>query len=293
MSEEFTHSPKEPGYVPDLMRKLRYLLKERPGEYYDNGTRRLVETQKTLAAAVRKDPARVSEWKQSSIIPDLGAIAPRIAEIFTCDEQSFRRDDFVTFVEKIEGRMIGWAALVAGADVAGTIERWPPAEPVIRARKAGATGTSFEDENTPMLPLGAAFKVTLPVPRLKGRGSSGMLHILLFNGDTDGYINWVPQSRENPAFWGIGTIGSATAEIALPRPGGELRVGDKAHGDHDVVLVVSQEPLPERLDTELQQDLRDAALQPSLDRLACWLALRMGQSTAGITRRTFFVGVGK
>lgn len=291
MSEEFAHSPEEPGYVPDLTRKLRYLLRERGGEYLDKGTRRPVRMQKTLADAVGKDPARVSEWIRSNVIPDLGAIAPRVAEIFTCDEQSFRRDDFVTFVEKTEGRVIGWAALVAGADVAGTIERWPPAEPVVRTRKAGASGTSFEDENTPMLPLGATFKVTLPVPRLKGQGTPGMLHVLLFNGDTDGYINWVPQSRENPAFRNIAMVGSATAEIALPRTGGELRVGDKAHGDHDVVLVVSQEPLPERLGMELQQDLRDAALQPSLDRLARWLAPRMGKSTAGITRRTFFVGV--
>lgn len=293
MSEEFAHSPKEPGYVPDLMAKLRYLLKERPGEYNDNGTRRLVETQTALADAVRKDPARVSEWKHSSIIPDLGKIAPRIAEVFTCDEQSFRRDDYVTFVEKIEGRMIGWAALVAGADVAGTIKRCSPAEPVIHARKAGAAGTSFEDENTPILPLGAAFKVTLPVPRLKQHGSSGMLHVLLFNGDADGYINWVPQSRENPAFRGIATVKSVTREIALPSNGGELRVGDKAHGDHDIVLVVSQEPLPERLGTELRQDLRDATLQPSLDKLAHWLAPRMGKGTAGITRRTFFVGLGE
>jgi len=120
-----------------------------------------------------------------------------------------------------------------------------------------------------------------------------VLHVLLFNGDSDGYINWVPRLRDDPAFRNVETIKSKDREIALPRRGGELKVGDKAYGSHDIVLVASQELVPGDLEKELQRNLKDAALEPSLDRLARWLAPRIGKGTAGITRRTFFVSIAK
>src|SRR4051812_5725807 len=98
-------------HVPDLGSKLRYLLDVRGGDM--PGWRHRITTQALLAQALTElgtntDEPAISRWKRPEDIPNLVHIAPKIARIFRCDEQAFRRDDLLTFVEKTEGTAASW-----------------------------------------------------------------------------------------------------------------------------------------------------------------------------------------
>jgi hypothetical protein len=283
--------------VPDLRRKLKYLLDVRGGDM--PGWSYRVTTQALLAAALTDmgtttDEPTISRWKRHEDISNLVHIAPKIAQIFRCDEQSFRRNDLLTFVENTEGTAVPWHVLVATAAIAGTIAAKPlPIQAGVRALRplvAYPTDVDWNDNiPLPELKPGSLFEVILPCPEIKvPRAASDRLHTLLFSGDGDGYVNWIPRFRGSKAFKDIGRILQGQ-DIRLPSFGGELKIDEQSQGKHDIVLLVTVEELPLALHAALEAEVENAGLLPALEVLARWLAPRLQNGRAAMGRRPYFV----
>lgn len=288
---------RSPTWVRDLAEKLEYLLKVRGGDV-SGWKHRRVTSQRLLSQALSEmrvptDEPTIARWKRHGDIPNLVRVAPKIAEIFNCDEASFRREDYITFVEKTEGKQVSWDQLVASAAVVGSIaEMSSPthAQPHMQMRVAIPTDVRFDDEELPSLPRGARIAAVLPVPQLQALRMSGSIrHVLLFSGDRDGYLNWLPRFRSSKAFFNLEAIGPSVNEIRLPSLGGELKLTEQSSDRHDIVLVVSGDPLPPGLRGALEAPVQNAGLRDALESLTRWLVPRLTSGEAAICHRPYFV----
>jgi hypothetical protein len=165
----------------------------------------------------------------------------------------------------------------------------------LQARHAGLPGDDLvERDNIPIVAPGQAFSVEFQSPRHHNDATAWAgWHVLMFNGDRDGYLNWMPRYKAEPEFTGTDRFPTGFASIAVPRFGSRpLIAGKRAWGEHDVILVVSRDPIPPELEAALEQPLVNAALEPTLNLLAIWLADRMAKEVpeADIVRGPFFVG---
>jgi hypothetical protein len=285
-------------HVTDLGQKLEYLLHVRGGDM--PGWSHRVTSQKLLALALTElgtntDEPTIARWKRPpGDIPNLVKVAPKIAEIFDCDEQSFRRDDIITFVEKTEGRSVSWGHLVATATIVGTIREKPaPSQgvmPALRPMNARPKEAQDAEAPLPVLRPGFPLEAALPCPDVAPGVPSGPRHVLLFSGDNDGYLNWLPRYRTSKAFKNLETIPAGTPEIRVPSFGGEITVDPDADGKHVIVLVVSVDELPAALRIALEAPVQNADLMEALTALARWLAPRLRDGRAAIRRRPYFVG---
>ncbi len=286
-----TPSGPHSGYVPDLDQKLEYLIIER-GDRRPKARREFdVADQGTLAAALGVNSSQLTRWRQDSRIPRLAFYTPKIAEIFDCDGQSFRIDDYLTFRTKCEANQTTWGRLVHGARVA--LDAIRPAG--WQGRAVGLEGDPLvERDNLPIVAPGQGFCVEFESPRnAQGKALWAGWHVLMFAGDRDGYLNWMPRYKTTPEFAGIERFPSHLISIVVPRPGGRpLTAGSRAWGEHDVVLVASRDRISPELEAALAEPVANAALEPNLNLLAGWLALRMAKPVpeAALIRGPFFVG---
>ena len=258
-----------PGYVPDLHAKLDYLIKER-GDRRPVGNRKLVHvtTQDALAAALFTHSSTIGRWREAGRIPNLSTYQNRIAEIFDCDIGSFKRDSFEEFKRKCEAaNVLSWDRLVQGSPVLGVVSSVVvPAAPPPQMRHAGPEGEDWDDDSTPILQPQEAFRVEFTPPG----GAPAWIgwHVLLFSREGSHYLNWLPRFAGNPAFMNIERVPSLyRGDLHLPQVGGQLRVGRRARGEHDVVLIVSRAPVSVELHQALARAEEGAALQPSS---TCW-----------------------
>ena len=278
------------GDVPDLEAKLDYLVRVRGDRRRGAAARnRRVTSKPSLAVELGVDNATIWRWEQGGRIPNLALHAPMIAAIFDCDEQSFRRDDLATFAAKCEGGTVGWGRLLSRAVIDLSAIR-----PVPSLRKADLAG-GLQDRDLPIVEPGQAFEVEFPggaAERAPAHWAGW--HVLMFNGDRDGYLNWLPRHKATQEFGGLDRFPRAARSIVAPRAGGRaLTAGETAWGEHDVVLVVSRDPIPTELEAELMKPLLNAALQPALDELARWVMPRLDlepEPEAAILRGLFFIG---
>ena len=272
-------------------RSLSTLIHER-GDRRSKAQREFeVVDQGTLAEALGVNSSQLTRWRKDSRIPRLAFYTPKIAEIFDCDGQSFRIDDYPTFRAKCEANQTTWGRLVHGAQVA--LDAIRPA--AWRGRAAGLEGDPLvERDNLPIVAPGQAFSVEFESPRdAQDKAIWAGWHVLLFAGDRDGYLNWMPRYKAELEFKGTERFPTTFTSIALPRPGGRLlTAGPRTWGEHDVVLVVSRDRISPELETALAQPVANAALDPSLNLLASWLAVRMAKPVpeAALIRGPFFVG---
>ncbi len=225
-------------------------------------------------------------WKKNSCIPRLAVYGPKIATIFDCDEQSFRNDPYPVFRAKCEAKIDNWASVLSRAtlDLAA-----------VRPSSYGARQADLEgelDDDLPTVAPGQAFTIKFPSdPDAVESARWVDWHVLIFNGDSGGYLNWLPRHDTTQEFRGLDRFPRASRCLTAPRAGFRpLTPGKRASGEHDIVFIVSRDRIPEELEGKFRADPRNAELQPYLDQLAVWLVPRLQRGEAAAMRGLYFVG---
>lgn len=221
-----------------------------------------------------------------SRIPKIAIHAPIIAHIFDIDEMSFREDSFSTFKSKCQMKLFNWGRVLAFAT-----PDLKAVQPVRFAVRQSDLKRELCDELTVITPL-QPFTVKLPSnPDQIDTARWANWHVLLFSGDRDGYMNWVPRHNTTQEFGGKDRFPRDSRSLTIPRAGRDpLVAGRTASGEHDVVMIVSRDRIPLELELQFQKKLYNAQLQPFLDKLAIWLFPRLEEQAAAVVRALYFVG---
>ena len=290
------------GYVPDLDVKLDYLVRERGGHGLDEHGRRTkakISVMQDLADTLGVNNGNVTRWRQESRIPHLAQHILKIAVAFDIDGGSFRNDSFVRFKQACELNRPSWGRLLFGPRTAVDFTAIKPIRsgPSFDVRIADLEGY-LDDEPMPLLTSGETFEVEFTDHGCKnGRSAWANWHVLIFSGDRGGYLTLMPRHRQTEEFRGADRFPVQFKSLTIPqRAGQRLKVGPTSFGEHEVVLVLTRDPVPPEMEAVFCTSAKNKELEPSLDELATWLESRLGGVTpeAAVVRAPYFVGpIGK
>lgn len=267
------------GQIPDLRQKLEYLFRlPVHGACRQTGSAVPLNTQSNLALVLPDegdspgkslDRATLSRWLKDSRIPRASLYVPQICELYGCDERSFLDDSFELFCRTLEARPRNWPDLVATASDRGvTIQE--RSNSLLCPRGVSIDGEDPRPpEVLPSVRSGAEIEISFTSPGGVEQPRWADWHMLLFCGDKEGWVNWWPRYGTNKAFRDLGRF-PRDGQLHLPRIGGQLKVYDDAEGPHQVVLMVSREPVQDKLADRLRQEIPVKELERVLDRLAEW-----------------------